>query len=74
LLFGGILAQAPFFMASSLIQSASQPRSASSIDPDLRQQFSGKSNVVRLARAQRKPYRQTIAIDYRINLARQATA
>jgi hypothetical protein len=38
------------------------------------QQFSGKSNVVRLARAQRKPFRQTIAIDDRMDLARQAIA
>ena len=34
LLFGGMLAHAPFFMASSLIQSAPYARSASSIVPD----------------------------------------
>src|SRR5437588_11583478 len=35
-LFGGIFAQAPCWRTRSLIQSASYPRSASSIDPDLR--------------------------------------
>jgi hypothetical protein len=33
-----------------------------------RQQFYGKSKVVRLAGAQRQPYRQAIAIDHRMNL------
>ena len=33
-----------------------------------RQQFFVKSNVVYLAPAQRRPYRQTIAIDHRMNL------
>jgi hypothetical protein len=36
LLFGGMLAHAPFLMASSLIHPASYPRSASDIDPDFR--------------------------------------
>ena len=39
-----------------------------------RQQFSGESNVMCLAGAQRQPYRQTIAIDHRMNFARQAAA
>jgi hypothetical protein len=33
---GGTLAQAPLWVAKALIQSASYPRSASTIDPDLR--------------------------------------
>src|SRR5262249_31601682 len=39
-----------------------------------RQQFSGKSNVMGLTGAQRRPYRQTIAIDHRLDFARQAAA
>src|SRR5262249_7808998 len=39
-----------------------------------RQQFSGNSNVMGLTGAQRQPYRQTIAIDHRMDFARQAAA
>jgi hypothetical protein len=39
-----------------------------------REQFSGKSNVVGFAGAQRQPYRQTIAIDHRVDFTRQAAA
>src|SRR5262249_29146672 len=39
-----------------------------------RQKFSGKANVVGLTGAQRQPYRQTVAIDYRMDFARQAAA
>ncbi|MDA9476813.1 hypothetical protein XI03_20390 [Bradyrhizobium sp. CCBAU 65884] len=65
-----MLAHVPFFAASSLIQSASQPRSASRIEPG----FSGKSKVVGLARIQGQPYRETIAIDHRMDFTRQAAA
>src|SRR5579871_6584153 len=41
---------------------------------ETREQFSGESNVVGLAGAQRQPYRQTIAIDHRVDFARQAAA
>jgi hypothetical protein len=40
LLFDEMSAHAPFLMASSLIQSASYPRSASSIDPGFRRERS----------------------------------
>jgi len=36
----GTFAHEPFFMASSLIQSASYPRSASNIDPDFKRDSS----------------------------------
>ena len=36
--------------------------------------LAGESNVMGLTRAQRQPYRQTIAIDHRMDFARQATA
>ena len=41
---GGTLAQAPLSVAKALIQSASYPRSASSIDPDLRRDKSFKAS------------------------------
>jgi hypothetical protein len=40
----------------------------------VRQQFSGEPNVMGLTRAQRQPYRQTVAIDHRMDFARQAAA
>jgi hypothetical protein len=43
-------------------------------DFQTRQKFFGKSNVVDLTGAQRQPYRQTIAIDHRMDFARQAAA
>src|SRR4051794_36408213 len=73
--FGGMLAHSPFFMASFLIQSARSHGRQAALT-----RISDERAVFRqverhgLTRAQRQPYRQTIAIDHRMNFARQAVA
>jgi hypothetical protein len=71
-----MLAHAPFFMAISLIRSVVAATVGKKHRPGFqtRGQFSGESNVARLAEVQRQPYRQTIAIDHRMNFACQGAA
>jgi hypothetical protein len=66
-----LFAQAPCWRTRALIQSASHPRSASSIDRALQagQELGRKPIVVRFAGCESEPDRQAATIDHHMYLA-----